>query len=959
MNVELLIKRLRCFSVNAVLLPLVTTVFFWPTVATADNPIVSHVYTADPAARVFNDRVYVIVTHDQDNQDGYGGLIDYYLFSSDDMVNWQDHGIVWNSRTDSTWANLAYAPDFIERNGRYYLYFPDGAGSIGVAVASRPEGPYSDPLGRPLVSRSTPNANVEWLFDPGVFIDDDGQAYLYFGGGGPGNARVIRLNSDMTSTSGSAITLDVPNFFEALYMHKRDGTYYLSYSTDSSAGLAIDYMTSRNPTAGFSHRGTLLANPWENNNNNNHQSIIEYQGQPYIFYHNRAVANARGDSTYSRSINVDRLNYSGDSIVQVNAGRAGVAQLKYVDAFVKNEAEMFDNESGIETEPASEGSLNLMMDSGDWIKVTGVDFGSGATEFNARVAAEGSSSIEIRLDGLNNAPLASLQISSTGGWQTYATQSVSFSRVTGVHDVYLRSTGYHNVNWYQFIGGATTSSSSSLADSSASSASSISSTGTRVCMDMCQWYQDEPRPLCSNQTTGWGWENNQSCIGADTCNDQWGDGGVIQVCTGTSAAPSSTPESSSSSSSSLNNGSTIVVRMGGVVGDENVSLQIGGTTIDTWTLTTSLQDYSVVTRAQGEIRVAFINDSGDRDVQVDYISVNGAIYQAEDSQDNTGAWGNDECGGGSLTEMLHCNGSIGFGAIGSAGSSASSSTSADADIPPFFVGNITTSGGVRSDFTQYWDQITPENEGKWGSVESTRDNYNWGGLDAAYNYAKQHNIPFKQHTMVWGSQYPNWITSLSPAEQAAEIEEWIRDYCARYPDTEMIDVVNEATPGHAPADYAASAFGSNWITRSFELVRQYCPNSILILNDYNVLSWNTSEFISMAQPAVNAGVVDAIGLQAHGLADWDINELSAKLDQIAALGLPIYISEYDIEKTNDQEQLAVMREQFPLFYHHPSVAGITLWGYVAGATWRDGTGLIQSNGTARPAMTWLMDYLSR
>ena len=92
----------------------------------ADNPIVSHVYTADPAARVFNDRVYVVVTHDQDNQADYGGLVDYYLFSSDDMVNWQDHGIIWNSRTNTSWANLAYAPDFIERNGRYYLYFPDG-----------------------------------------------------------------------------------------------------------------------------------------------------------------------------------------------------------------------------------------------------------------------------------------------------------------------------------------------------------------------------------------------------------------------------------------------------------------------------------------------------------------------------------------------------------------------------------------------------------------------------------------------------------------------------------------------------------------------------------------------------------------------------------------------------------------------------------------------------------------
>ena len=277
----------------------------------------------------------------------------------------------------------------------------------------------------------------------------------------------------------------------------------------------------------------------------------------------------------------------------------------------------------------------------------------------------------------------------------------------------------------------------------------------------------------------------------------------------------------------------------------------------------------------------------------------------------------------------------------------------------FFVGNITSLGRVRSDFIQYWDQITPENEGKWESVERVRGVYDWSGTDRVYEYARQHNIPVKAHAFVWGSQYPNWITSLSSQEQAAAIERWIRDYCARYPDTAMIDVVNEATPGHAPAEFARSAFGDNWIIRSFELARQYCPNSILILNDYNVLSWNTDGFIGMARPAVNAGVVDAIGLQAHGLADWSLADVERKLNEVAALGLPLYISEYDIEKTNDQEQLQVMRTQFPLFYNHPSVVGITLWGYVDGQTWVDGSGLIYEDGRHRPAMTWLMDYLNR
>ena len=388
-----------------------------------------------------------------------------------------------------------------------------------------------------------------------------------------------------------------------------------------------------------------------------------------------------------------------------------------------------------------------------------------------------------------------------------------------------------------------------------------------------------------------------------------------------------------------------------------------------------MADYNVDTNASGELRVAFTNDSGDRDVQVDYVIVNGVVYQAEDQQDNTGAY-DGSCGGGSYSEMLHCDGSIGFGnpfngstssssssssssSTSSSSSSSSTSSSGGPNFPAFFVGNITTNGSVRSDFTQYWDQITPENEGKWGSVESSRDNYNWSGQDAAYNFAKQNGIPFKAHTLVWGSQFPNWINNLSNAEKAEEIEEWIRDYCTRYPDTDIIDVVNEATPGHAPANYAQDAFGNDWIIKSFQLARQYCPNAVLVLNDYNVLRWNTSEFIQMAQPAINAGVVDAIGVQAHGLEGQSFSELQTNLNRIAALGLPIYVSEYDVQESNDQQQLQTMQEQFELFYNHPDVVGITLWGYVVGATWRDGTGLIQSNGQERPAMTWLMNYLNR
>jgi GH35 family endo-1,4-beta-xylanase len=436
-----------------------------------------------------------------------------------------------------------------------------------------------------------------------------------------------------------------------------------------------------------------------------------------------------------------------------------------------------------------------------------------------------------------------------------------------------------------------------------------------------------------NQSVNTGFYANGSCGGGS--NSEW------MHCNGSIAYG---PVSNSANS--------IVVRARGTAGSESVSLRIDNTNVATWTMTTGMQNYSASTNLNGAITLAFTNDASGRDVQVDYIIVNGSTRQAEAQSMNTGLWANGSCGGGSLSEWMHCNGVIGFGNVDGGGGPGPG-------LPGMFVGNITTNGNVRSDFLQYWDQITPENEGKWASVEGTRDVYDWSGLDRAYNFAKQNNIPFKQHTFVWGNQSPGWINGLSASEQAAEIEEWIRDYCARYPDTEMIDVVNEATPGHAPAGYAQNAFGNNWIIRVFQLARQYCPNSILILNDYNVLSWDTNAFIQMATPAVNAGVVDALGAQGHGLEGQSLSSLQSKLNQVAALGLPIYISEYDVARTNDQEQLSIMQQQFPLFYNHPSVAGITLWGYVVGSTWVNGSGLIQSNGTPRPAMTWLMNYLGR
>jgi endo-1,4-beta-xylanase len=304
---------------------------------------------------------------------------------------------------------------------------------------------------------------------------------------------------------------------------------------------------------------------------------------------------------------------------------------------------------------------------------------------------------------------------------------------------------------------------------------------------------------------------------------------------------------------------------------------------------------------------------------------------------------------------------------GAAGSPATGGAPNTGGAPAVkFVGNITTRGQVRSDFIDYWDQITPENEGKWGSVEGTRGRMNWAGLDAAYNYAKQHNIPFKQHTFVWGAQQPGWIGGLSQADQRAEVEEWIRLYCERYPDTQMIDVVNEPPPHTTPAYMAAlggaGASGYDWIVQAFRWARQYCPNSILILNDYNTIEYGNDNrhFIDIVQRIKGAGApIDAIGAQAHAAFNVPTNTVKGFLDALAGTGLPIYISEYDIDVADDNRQRNIMEEQFTMFWTNPNIKGITLWGYVVGSTWLQNSGLMTGTGQMRPAMTWLMQYLNR
>jgi endo-1,4-beta-xylanase len=315
-------------------------------------------------------------------------------------------------------------------------------------------------------------------------------------------------------------------------------------------------------------------------------------------------------------------------------------------------------------------------------------------------------------------------------------------------------------------------------------------------------------------------------------------------------------------------------------------------------------------------------------------------------------------------------GGRGGAAGGTGGIAGTTGTAGAAGAPPplkKFVGNIDTRGQVRSDFSMYWDQLSPENAGKWGSVEGTRDRMNWSALDTMYKYAKDHNIPFKQHNFVWGSQQPSWIGGLSQADQRAQVEEWIRLYCERYPDTPLIDVVNEppphTTPSYTAALGGAGASGYDWIAQVFVWAHQYCPRSILILNDYNniELAGDNNHTIDIVKRIQGVGApINAVGAQAHGCANLSASTVQMYIDKITTqTGLPVYISEYDLNISDDNRQRDVMQSQFTMFWNDPNVKGITVWGYIVGSTWQTNTGLMTSSGTMRPAMTWLMDFLGR
>ncbi|KAK6834033.1 hypothetical protein PG987_008727 [Apiospora arundinis] len=486
-------------------------------VTRADNPIVQTIFSTDPAPMIYNDRVYVFTGRDQDGATGYD-MREWHLYSTSDMQNWQDHGVPANLATFS-WANAnAWAGQTVQRNGKFYFYVPirekSGAMSIGVG----------DALGKPLVSNNE--------IDPTVYIDTDGQAYLYWGNP---NLSYVKLNTDMISYSGGVNKVQLTTagfgqrngnaqrpttFEEGPWLYKRNSTYYMIYAANCCSE-DIRYSTGPSATGPWTYRGVIMASAGASFTN--HPGMIDYKGKSYFFYHNGALP---GGSGYQRSVAVEEFTYNSDgSIPTIRMSTGGPAQVGTLDPYVRVPASTMAWSQGVKTEVASEGGIAVsFINNGDYIKVRGVNFGSaGAKSFSARVSsATSGGKIEVRLGSATGTLAGTCTVAGTGSWTTWATVTCSVSGATGTKDLFLRFTGGNdnlfNFAWWQFSNGSGTSPQPSTTDDVPAPAPTTTAPAPTTTAN-------NPAPNCQAlyaQCGGQGW-SGATCCSQGTCkvSNEW------------------------------------------------------------------------------------------------------------------------------------------------------------------------------------------------------------------------------------------------------------------------------------------------------------------------------------------------------------------------------------------------------------------------------------------------------
>ncbi len=281
----------------------------------AQNPVITHKYTADPAALVHKDKVYLYTGHDEAPlEKHFYEMHEWLVFSSEDMVTWKEHPVPLKV-TDFEWAKAdAWASQVIERNGKFYWYVSVEhktikGKAIGVAVSDNPVGPFKDARGSAIITNEMTKATpIGWDdIDPSVIVDDDGQACLFWGNT---VCYYARLKENMIELDGPIKTIELPKFTEAPWIHKRNGWYYLSYATDFPEKIA--YAMSRSIDGPWEYKGIL--NELAGNSNTNHQSIIEFKGIPYFIYHTGGIPTNGG--SFRRSVCIDYLHYNSDGTIK-------------------------------------------------------------------------------------------------------------------------------------------------------------------------------------------------------------------------------------------------------------------------------------------------------------------------------------------------------------------------------------------------------------------------------------------------------------------------------------------------------------------------------------------------------------------------------------------------------------------------------------------------------------------
>lgn len=446
----------------------------FPLVLMAQNPIVQTCYTTDPAPMEHDGTLYVYTGRDEDKADFFW-MQEWRVYSTRDMVNWTDHGSPLAIESFEWADDRAWAAQCIERNGKFYWYVClhsklSGAMAIGVAVGDTPVGPFKDAIGKPLCDGS-------WDYiDPTVFIDDDGQAYLYWG-----NPQIYyaKLNEDMVSLKGEVGKIEQTEesfgapapekrikdkkykkqYTEGPWFYKRSGKYYLLYAA-GGVPEHIAYSMSDGPLGPWKYMGEIM--PLQNTGSfTNHCGVIDYKGNSYFFYHTGKLPGGGG---FGRSVAVEQFTYNPDGTFPIiHATKKGVAPVGTLNPFQRVEAETIAFSKGVKSElNVKTGIYVSEIHNGDYLKVREVDFGNEGVkqvEICAASALRGGI-IEIHADSIGGTLIAEVKVSHTGGWEVWKTFKKKLSEedganLKGVHDVYFSFKGrkgckLFNLDWWRF-----------------------------------------------------------------------------------------------------------------------------------------------------------------------------------------------------------------------------------------------------------------------------------------------------------------------------------------------------------------------------------------------------------------------------------------------------------------------------------------------------------------------------